>query len=461
MITRCAACPNKFKCVEPDGPEEVGGIYALGEAPGWDEEKKGVPFIGKTGREVNEAYLPLAGLRRSGIRVNNAIRCLPHTAQNKLDLKKADHRELLHTCSEHHLLPELERLKPRLIIAMGAFACYALDPSIELELQHGIPIRTAWGTVFPMYHPAGGIHEPKKMLHIRTDWHRLKQYLRGQLKIAVDPFVGAEDYATIEDPYELNEDLSGMQDLPLACDTENKSDGTPFCLTYSTFAGRGRLVRATDMATLSHFQNFLKEWEGPILWHNWLHDNKITDAMGLVFPRKKIVDTMVRVFELGNLPQGLKAISYRELGMKMLDFDDLVTPHSTVKALHYLRKAMDMEWPKPTPIEERQADGTLKVRNPQGMGTKIKRALTGYKKDPTKSMYEAWKNWEDDHELIQSVAGKWPSKCISHAAEEDWKTTEWYACRDADALGRFYRDVLRPMERKVRRGPQESWRDAA
>lgn len=460
-MSRCPACPAKYECVEPNGPCEQGGIYALGEAPGYEENRKKEPFIGKTGREVNEAYLPLAGLRRSAIRFNNSIRCLPDTPQNKLDLKKEPHRELLRVCSEHHLLPELERLKPRLIIAMGAFACRVLDPSIELELQHGIPVQTAWGTVFPMYHPAGGIHEPKKMLHIRTDWYRLKQYLKGQLKIAVDPFVGAEDYGTIEDPYELNYDLGGMQDLPLACDTENRHDGTPFCLTYSTFAGRGRLVRATDLASLSHFQKFLNEWEGPILWHNWLHDNKITDPLGLVFPRKKIVDTMVRVFELGNLPQGLKALSYRELGMRMLDFDDLVTPHSTPLALRYLRQAMDMEWPKPEPIPERQSDGTIKIRQPQKMGTKIKSALTRYQKDASKDMYELWGKWEDEHELIQSIAGKWPSKCISHAAEADWKTTEYYACRDADALGRFYRDVLRPMERRVRRGPQESWRDAA
>ena len=64
---------------------------------------------------------------------------------------------------------------------MGVLACYAIDPDINLELQHGIPVETAWGTVYPMWHPSAGLHEPKKMLAIRNDWVRLGKYLKGKL----------------------------------------------------------------------------------------------------------------------------------------------------------------------------------------------------------------------------------------------------------------------------------------
>lgn len=429
MITdRCPLCPGKYKCTKPIGPTKPGGLAFIGEANGWQEERKDEPFVGPTGREVNEGYFPICGIRRPDVWIGNAIRCLPDTPQNKLDLKKEKHRELLESCSSHFLHPSLEHIKPRLIIPMGAFACHAISPDIDLELQHGIPIETSYGTAFPMYHPAGGIHEPKKMLHIRTDWARLRKYLRGTLDIAYDEYEGAEDYTEIDDPYEINEDMSGMQDLPLACDTENARDGTPFCLTYSVFPGRARLIRATNLAALEHLQRFLNEWEGPILWHNWLHDNKITDRMGLRFPRRRIVDTMVRVFELGNLPQGLKALSYRELGMKMLDFDDLVSPHSAKIVLSYLREAMSYDWPKPPKESTRQADGSIKDKQPQSMRSKIKRFLTAVGKDPDKNVFDAWDNWEESHELIEETIGRYPSKCITHAAEADWELTKWYAC---------------------------------
>ncbi len=458
MKERCSACPKLHDPLPHDGPESADIVF-VGEAPGHQEQRKGQVFIGRTGQELESGYFPMAGLRRENVMITNAISCLPPGPDGKLNSKSTRDREMLTSCAECHLFPLLERMKPKLIVPMGSFANFAINPQVDLELQHGIPIRSAFGMTLPMYHPAGGIHMPKSMLHIRTDWSRLRKYLRGTLNIAYDEYAGAEDYAEIDDPYEMNEDLGGMQDLPLACDTENAKDGTPFCFTYSTFPGRARLVRSTNLAALSHLQNFLNEWEGPILWHNWLHDNKITDRMGLVFPRKRVVDTMVRVFELGNLPQGLKALSYRELGMKMLDFDDLVSPHSAKIILAYLREAMDFDWPKPSKEEVRQADGTVKDKQPQSMKTKIKRFLTAVSKDPTKSVFEAWDNWEDSHDLIQEKMGPYPSKCITHAAEADWELTKYYACRDADALRRFW-DVLRHMERRVRRGPQEGWRDS-
>ena len=117
---------------------------------------------GKTGIETKGHYIPLTGLKWDQLRITNAIRCLPPGPKGKLDAKKQPHLDLLDSCASHFLYPELEALKPRLIIPMGAFACRAIDSSIELDMDHGKPRQTAWGTAFPMWHPAGGIHEPKR-----------------------------------------------------------------------------------------------------------------------------------------------------------------------------------------------------------------------------------------------------------------------------------------------------------
>lgn len=455
-MTRCSACPGVKNCVPPDGPRN--DYMFIGEAPGFEEDKKGKVFIGKTGREVNEHYLPLAGMRRDSVYITNAIKCMPISSGGKLDPKRAGDLALLESCVKHHLHGEIRTIQPKVIIAMGSFACKAIDPEINLELQHGIPLQTVWGTVFPMYHPAGGIHEPKKMLLIRTDWVRLRKYTRGVLQMPEDPYAGQEDYRYVGAD-EVDDELSASPKWePMACDTETTKKRNPFCLTYSIAPGTGRLIRAEDKATLDVFQMHLNRWRGPIAFHNWIFDSRVVREMGLRFPQRRLVDTMQKVFHLGNLPQGLKALSYRQLGMVMQDFDDLVTPYAVPLVLQYYRNALAKTWAKPEEFLYRDETGQLKLKKPQSMNTKIKGFLTRYAKNPNGEVFETWdKNWEDSHEMIEAEMGEWPGKCITYAPFEK---VIHYACRDADATLRLLPLIQRAV-RRVRRRPEVEWMDAA
>jgi len=453
-VTRCALCPGVNTCVQPQGPSDA-DILFVGEAPGKDENKMGVPFIGKTGEEVNGHYLPLAGLQRDRVMFHNAISCLPVSAGGKLDPTRAKDQELLASCAETHLYPLIERMRPRVIVTLGAFAAAALNPDIQLDLQHGLPTTSPWGPVFPMYHPALGLHSPKQMLYIRTDWMRLKRYLKGTLVQPRDGFL-EPDYAEVTDPEEL---MAIPSTGPLAMDTEVKRGGDPFCLTYSHRPGTGRLIRADRQDVLRAFQRELARRRGPLLFHNWLFDRPVTRAMGLTLLDASVIDTMVRVFHLGNLPQGLKALALRELGMVMQDFDDLVTPYSRQLVLTYYLDAHtgDHTWTKPEEQLRREPSGAWKLYKPQSMGTKLKRFFTDLRRNPAKDVFTMWDNWEDHHAEIELVCGPWPGKCITHAPFEQ---VLHYACRDADATLRLY-GLLERMRRQVRRAPQEKWRDVA
>jgi hypothetical protein len=198
-------------------------------------------------------------------------------------------------------------------------------------------------------------------------------------------------------------------------------------------------------------------WQGHILFHNWLFDGEVVEAMGLNFPWRRIVDTMIKVFELGNLPQGLKALAYRELGMVMQDFDDLVTPYSRELVLDYYRQAYHEEWGTPAEELVREAGGRWKLYKPQGFRTKLKRFWTDYSKNPEKDVFSMWSdNWEDAHEAVEKKLGPWPGKCVSHVPFEEVLS---YACRDADATIRLWL-VIQHMERRVRKSVQERWRDS-
>ncbi len=438
--------------VPSDGPERSDLLF-IGEGPGKDEDRTGHPFVGKTGQEVNAHYLPLAGLRRANCRFANAISCLPPGQGGKLDPGKPKDIAMLESCSQFHLARDLET-KRKLIIPMGAFACRVVDPSINLDLHHGIPRMTAYGMTFPMFHPARGLHQPKTMLQLRTDWYRLKRYLTGSLQVPIDQYP-EPDYSEITDEFELGSFFLDPT-LPLGMDTESTRKGGPFCLTFSNSPGEGRLIRASRKDLLGAFQDVLDRWEGPIIWHNWNHDYFPASKMGLRFNHKKIVDTMVMAYHLGNLPQGLKALAFRELGMTMMDFDDLVTPYSRPMVLEYFREAYMLEWPKmEQELVRDDSSGKWKLYRPQTMKTKLKRFFTDYENNPEKGIFKSWSNWESQHELIESRVGPYPGKCITHVPFDEVLA---YACRDADADVRLY-PVLKRMMSRVRKVPQEKWGD--
>src|ERR1700674_5688626 len=107
---RCSLCPGVNNCVPPTGPLDA-EIMFIGEAPGKDENKAVRPFIGKTGQEVNDHYLPLAGLRRDQVYVTNAIKCLPSGYGGKLDIGRSKDLETLYSCADCSLYQEISTVQ--------------------------------------------------------------------------------------------------------------------------------------------------------------------------------------------------------------------------------------------------------------------------------------------------------------------------------------------------------------
>lgn len=454
MMTPCDLCPTKYNCVPPSRPTRKRNRYAfVGEAPGYAEDQKGIPFIGPTGEEFNRHYLLLADLKRDECYVTNTVKCWPDTSDHKLDLKDWKTKALIESCSNKHLYNELTDCD--FIVPMGAIACWAIDPDINLDLHHGMPMMTRLGIpAFPMYHPAGGIHEPKKMLQIRTDWIRLGLYLKNRLVVPIDSHP-EPDYAEA-DEWDIDQ---VDPTIPLANDTEKSRSKGTYCLTYSQYPGYGRLIRADRPDLLDRFQQKLDRWESTLIWHNWMYDRFNTDDMNLDYYKAgRIRDTMVRSFHLGNLPQRLKVLAYRELGMVMEDFDDLVTPYSTPHVLEYYREAYRYNWVRPEPQWVKDEDGEPKLYKPQSMSTKLKRFFTDWNKNPDKDIFQMWtENWVAEQAMVEDVCGPWPGKDIVHVP---FDRLLYYACRDADATIRLDK-VLDRMKQRVRKGPQETWSKGA
>ncbi|MBV9084019.1 MAG: uracil-DNA glycosylase [Acidobacteriaceae bacterium] len=219
----CADCPRKYRPIPGDGPQPA-SILIVGERPGANEHKYGKVFIGKTGQELNETYLPLANLTRSRVRICNAVCCWADNNRTPTDKEIA-------SCAAHHLPREIELTQPRVIILMGGSAC-KLVPSIKLDMMHGIPqyaeLFDWFGPVVPMYHPALGLHESRWMTQLLEDWQSLGHHIREDYwPEPIDPPV--TNYRILR-----GKEVNDIQLPPvIAIDTESHGT-TPFSVQIST-----------------------------------------------------------------------------------------------------------------------------------------------------------------------------------------------------------------------------------
>lgn len=451
-MARCAICPGVYRCLPPHGRQV--DILFIGEAPGKREEKSGVIFTGPTGEEVDGHYLPLAGLRRQEVCFANVISCLPNTVGHKLASTRNADLELLECCAETNLAPFIEAHQPTLLVPLGGFATRFVCPGLDLEYQHGFPTESRWGIpAFPMFHPALGMHNPKEMLKIRQDWRALGLYLSGEFTRAEDPYP-SPDYAVA-----TMDDIDAIDpDAVTGCDTEFHSRVVPHCLTYSQSPGTGRLISALSVDLLSAFSRRMSGGTGPILFHNWLADAPITARMGWDVPMSRLVDTLVYVTHLGGIvPGGLKALAWRELGMSMQAFEDLVSPYTRELVLDYYRRAQDITWERPEKdVVFDAAKQVYKLYQPQSLNTKLKRFFTDYRKHPERDIFTAWENWEEHQQDLQAALGPYPHMSIEHVPEAK---KIYYACRDADALVRLW-PKIKQMRSRVRKLDPDFWRTA-
>lgn len=200
-------------CLMGVGPSNA-RVMLLGESPGEEEDKKGVPFIGKAGKMLDSILITL-GLNREDMYVTNTIKCHP----------LFNHPPSVHqveTCTLHYLRKELEEIKPELIICLGGHAAKALlaDHKIQI-IDVRQKIHYTQGP-FPKdipfivtYHPAATFHKPELLEFIVQDFEFAKRLLKGQLP-SIKKKASYEKLDSIADMQAINKDT--WVDLDLETD---------------------------------------------------------------------------------------------------------------------------------------------------------------------------------------------------------------------------------------------------
>lgn len=112
-IKECQKCELRFECTQPvPGLGEVGAKYfIIGEAPGREEDRDGMPFVGMAGKRLNK-LIGLGGISLNECYLTNVVKCRPPKNRQP---KRAEVRSCL-----PWLRLELELIKPEYVITLGA-----------------------------------------------------------------------------------------------------------------------------------------------------------------------------------------------------------------------------------------------------------------------------------------------------------------------------------------------------
>ena len=145
--TRCPLADGRNTVVFGTGDPNA-DLMLVGEGPGAEEDRQGLPFVGRSGKLLDELLAQEVGLDRSAVYIANVVKCRPP------DNRDPEPAEI--AACRPYLERQVELVAPRVLVTLGNFATKVL-----LNTKEGITRlrgrRYAWGdgvVLVPTYHPA-------------------------------------------------------------------------------------------------------------------------------------------------------------------------------------------------------------------------------------------------------------------------------------------------------------------
>jgi DNA polymerase len=165
---RCKLAPTRTNIVFGSGNPKAELVF-VGEAPGYDEDQQGLPFVGRAGQLLTK-IIESINLKREDVYICNVLKCRPPENRNP----EADE---VGSCNPF-LRKQLAVIRPKIVCCLGTFAA-------QTVLQTAAPISRLRGKFIDMdgiriiatFHPAYLLRSPEKK---REVWEDMKQ-IRAEL----------------------------------------------------------------------------------------------------------------------------------------------------------------------------------------------------------------------------------------------------------------------------------------
>lgn len=151
-------------------------IVFIGEAPGKAEDEQGLPFVGASGRFLNE-MLEAAGLVRADVYITNIVKYRPPNNRDPLAGEKR--------AFWPYLMKQLEIIDPKVIITLGRHSGAAFIPDLVISRDHGHARKVQYHEhellVIPLYHPAAALYNGSMRQTLIDDFLAAKALADGEL----------------------------------------------------------------------------------------------------------------------------------------------------------------------------------------------------------------------------------------------------------------------------------------
>lgn len=162
--TKCALSKNRNKFVFGSGNPNA-DVFVIGEGPGAEEDKQGLPFVGRAGKLLTD-MLKAIKFEREEVYIGNVVKCRPPGNRTPLP-------DEMDTCLPY-LHKQFELIKPKLILCLGLTAAKGLLKKRESlgQLRKSV-FEYEGAKVIVTYHPAALLRNP----HWKKDcWEDLKKF---------------------------------------------------------------------------------------------------------------------------------------------------------------------------------------------------------------------------------------------------------------------------------------------
>ena len=166
--TRCKLHGGRTTLVFGAGSPDADLVF-VGEAPGRDEDQQGVPFVGRAGQLLTK-IIESIGLTRDEVYIANVIKCRPPNNRNpELDE--------VQTC-EPFLFRQLDVIRPKVVVALGAFAVRTLLGSDQAISRLRGQVHDFRGAkLVPTFHPAFLLRSPDRKRDVWDDMKKVRTLL--------------------------------------------------------------------------------------------------------------------------------------------------------------------------------------------------------------------------------------------------------------------------------------------
>lgn len=154
-------------------------FFFLGEAPGFNEDRQGIPFCGRAGKLLNET-LEEIGLHRPDIWISNVLYFRPPENRDPLPEELDAFRPYVDR--------QIEIIDPKIIVTLGRFSMGKFLPGARISRVHGQPKWIIFGgkkrVLVPMYHPAAALRSTNLLTTFRRDFEAIPKVIKKVEKAA-------------------------------------------------------------------------------------------------------------------------------------------------------------------------------------------------------------------------------------------------------------------------------------